>query len=139
MSPKLLCFTFRDYLLSDQTSRPTRRIAHSGIARCRKCASNYKHLGIIDDVAGQRIMRVTRVCNCGPPLDPLKRRHRENVDIVEASGVGVESSSAIEVNVAIVQVSTERFLTDRHHTMKTGLWAKLHRHRTCDEDLERHH
>ena len=36
----------------------------------------------------------------GPPLNPLERRHRENVDIVEAGGVGAESSSAVEIDVA---------------------------------------
>lgn len=36
----------------------------------------------------------------GPPLNPLERRHGENVDIVEAGGVDAESSSAVEIDVA---------------------------------------
>ena len=36
----------------------------------------------------------------GPPLNPLERWHRENVDIVKAGGVDAESSSAVEINIA---------------------------------------
>ena len=44
-------FQVSNKFLSKQIPRHTRRITQIGVVRCGKCASDYKHLSVVDDVA----------------------------------------------------------------------------------------
>lgn len=56
-------------------------IALGGV--CKISCHNY-HLRVCDDIATQQAMRRSRARIIGIPLDPLKSRHREHIDVIES-------------------------------------------------------